>query len=489
MKSMISIASREELQQIHDRTMVVLKDVGMKIDEERMLEILEKKGCKVDRANNRVYFKSDLVESTLTSIKNDIETGKLKQNVLNGPMASKTDGKIRAKFGGACIEIYDYEKDQIRKPTSEEIADSIQLGEALPEVNLVGNTVLYLEEKGKMIDPRMQRIKTCELVAKNTSKPASTEIFNIAELDLQIEMGIVLRGSREAFLENPCFITAKETISPLRLENEAAVILLALAERGLPCTIIPMPIIGISTPLARESAVVIGNAEILGSMTAIRALYPDAKVAGGLGSGAVNMRIPTISLSTPESLSQDLLLAQLFEDLYGQDCGMLVGGIDAKLPGIQAVTEKFARMMLSYLSGRTNYLVGVLAGLNRFSAEEAIIELELAKYIHAIFRPFVINNESIQLDLIKKQGPGGNFFGEDHTMFNFQEVLWLTDIFDSSKTTGTSFEDKQKDILANANKYMKEVMAKHERYHLSKEKEKEIDKIVKKAEEILLNRL
>jgi trimethylamine---corrinoid protein Co-methyltransferase len=167
----------------------------------------------------------------------------------------------------------------------------------------------------------------------------------------------------------------------------------------------------------------------------------------------------------------------------------LVGGIDAKLPGIQAATEKFARMMLSYLSGRTNYLVGVLAGLNRFSAEEAIIELELAKYIHAIFRPFVINNESIQHDLIKKQGPGGNFFGEDHTMFNFQEVLWLTDIFDSSKTMGTSFEDKQKDILANANKYIKEVMAKHERYHLSKEKEKEIDKIVKKAEEILLNRL
>ena len=485
MKSMIRLANHEELQQIHDRTMVVLKDVGMKMDEEHILEVLKKQGCKVDHANKRVYIKPGLVESTLTSIKNDIETGKLKQNILNGPVASKTDGKIRAKFGGACIEIYDYEKDQIRKPSSEEIVDSIQLGEALPEVNLVGNTLMYLEEKGQRIDPRMQRIKTCELVAKNTSKPASTEIFNITELDLQIEMGIVVRGSREAFLENPCFVTAKETISPLRLEKEAAVMLLALAERGLPCTIIPMPMIGISTPLARESAIVIGNAEILGSMTAIRALYPDAKVAGGIGSGAVNMRSGSISLSTPEPIYQDLLLAQLYEDMYGQDCGILVGGIDAKYPGIQATTEKLAKMMLSYLSGRTNYLVGLLAGITRFSAEEAIIELELAKYIHAIFRPLMIDNDSVPLDLIKKLGPGGNFFEEDHTLFNFRKVLWLTDIFDLSKTTGKASEDKQKDILVNANQYIKDVMSKHERYHLPKDKEKEIDRIVKKAEEIL----
>ena len=317
LKSRIKFTNREELQKLHNATIDVLRDVGMKIDEPQILEALKKKGCKVDVADNRVYFKSELVEETINGIRSDIDSGKLKQLILNGPMCSKTDGKLKAKFGGACKELYDFERGEIREATYQDVVDATQLGEALGEVDLVGNTVSFMvDDGGKRVDPRLERIKTCALVAKNTSKPASTEIANIAELDLQIEMGIVVRGSKEEFLENPCFVTAKETISPLRLENEAAVMLLALAERGLPCTIIPMPLTSLSVPVARESAVVIGNAEILGTMTALRVLYPDARVGGGMLSGTIDMRVGSVVLASPEGITQDMVLAELYEELY-----------------------------------------------------------------------------------------------------------------------------------------------------------------------------
>ena len=199
------------------------------------------------------------------------------------------------------------------------------------------------------------------------------------------------------------------------------------------------------------------------------------------------MRTGSACFATPEPIIQDLILSELYEKLYGQDFGIDVGNIDAKYPGIEATSEKLAIILTAYLSGRTNYLVGVLAGITRFSPEQAIIELEIAKYVHEIFKEIKVNEDNVPLDLIKNVGPGGSFFQEEHTLFNFKQNLWLTDIFDKSRTTGKILEDKRKDILSNANNKVKEIIAKSEKYHyhLPGDKEKEINKIVKKAEEIL----
>ena len=481
----MKLTNKNELQKLHSKTIDILEKVGMKINEERMINVLKSKGCKVDESKKVVFFKPELVEETLEKIRNDIESGNLKQNLLNGPICSKKDGKLRAKFGGACMELFDFEKNEIRKATKRDIIDSIQLGEALPEVDKVGNTLMYLEEEGKEVEPRMQRIKTCEIVAKNTSKPGPTEVNNIKELDLQMEMGIVIRGSKEEFLKNPCFITAKETISPLRLENEAATMLLAFAERKLPCTLIPMPLTGVSVPMARESAIVIGNAEIIGTETAIRAVYPEAIVGGGTLTGNLNMQTGSVILANPEAVSQDQILAELYEEIYGQNFGVGVGAIDAKYPGLQAAIEKSIKILLAYQSGRTDYLVGMLASITRYSAEQAIIELEIAKFIHETYKEISIDDNSVPVDLIVKLGHGGNYLQEEHTFQNYKNNLWFSEIMDKTAISQNISEDKSKDILIKANEKVKSILEKTERYHLPEDKEKEINKIVKTAEKIL----
>ena len=80
----------------------------------------------------------------------------------------------------------------------------------------------------------MQRIKTAAVVAKYTTKPGPTEVWTSEELDYLIEIGLVVKGSLEKYMKDPCFITAKETIAPLILEKKSAEVLLALAEKKLP---------------------------------------------------------------------------------------------------------------------------------------------------------------------------------------------------------------------------------------------------------------
>jgi trimethylamine:corrinoid methyltransferase-like protein len=243
----------------------------------------------------------------------------------------------------------------------------VRLGQALPEVATVGNPVVYLtEDDGTRIDPRMERIKTAALIACYTTKAGATEVWNTTELPFLMEIGEIVRGSHEAYMQNPCFVTAKETISPLILDDKAGDVLLLLAQNGLPTTIIPMPLTGASAPMSLAANVALCNAEVLGAATAVRSACANAWVAGGVISGILDMGSGAACFAAPEAILQDLGIAEVHERLYGFDFAIGTGYTDAKYPGIQSVMEKMAKYWAAYQSGRVNYPLGLVSGGKAF---------------------------------------------------------------------------------------------------------------------------
>ena len=226
----IRLFSNDELDQLHHASLEILAEPGMKILAPALLAALERHGASVDLAGSVVRFPPALVEQTIAGMQQDLAEGR-KPLVLNGVVMSKSSGPVQAKFGGACIETFDWDLQEFRSPTRQDLIDLVRLGEALPEVATVGNPVTYLtEEDGAPVDPRMQRVKTAALIACYTTKAGPTEAWNTTELDFLMEIGAVVRGSREAYLASPCFVTAKETISPLILEESAGSVLLVDGE-------------------------------------------------------------------------------------------------------------------------------------------------------------------------------------------------------------------------------------------------------------------
>lgn len=475
----LNIFEEKELKLLHKETLRILQDPGMKIMVPRLLRILKNKAVKVNESAQVVKFAPKLIEETIELIKKEVKNGK-KQNILNGVVSSKSEGNIQAKFGGACLEYFDWEKKVSREPTGSDLVNLVRLGESIPEVATVGNPVIYLREEkdGSRIDPRLQRIKTAALIAKNTSKAGPTEVANSKELEFLIEIGKVVRGGWEEYKKNPCFITAKETISPLILSQEAGEVLLALAEKGLPCTIIPMPLTGATSPVTLASNIIVANAEILGTMTAIKLAYPEAPVAGGVITGIMDMSTGNASFAAPEAILQDIGIAELYEKFYGLDLGIGTGYIDAKFPGAQASAEKELKFIVSALTGRVNYPVGLLDGGKTFSAEQALIDIEITKYIHQFLGGINVSQETLMVDLIRQVGIGGHFLGEKHTLENFRKVFWFPDIFERGSA--------KKDILEKVHQRIKEILRDFQPYQIEKEKSQEIDKIVKSAENKLL---
>jgi trimethylamine--corrinoid protein Co-methyltransferase len=457
----------------------------MRIESERLLDGLQKNGAKVDWNAKSVLFPEKLVEGAIENNRRLLKSGK-KLHLLNGVTSELKEGnRIMAKLSGGCEKYIDWERQSIRDACGEELLKYIRLGEMIPEVSFVGNPIVMRRDiDGEEIDERLRRIKTAAIIAKNTKKLGSMEVFDEKEIDLLVEIGIIARGSREDYFENPCLVTAKETISPLFLDERSGNILLELALRNLPCTIIPMPITGLSAPVSKLGNVILGNAEILGVITAIQSVCPESIVGGGTITGIMDMQTSVVSFSAPEAILQDIAIAEVHQRLYGFDYLIGSGYFDAKYPNTQVLAEKTMKYLFTFLSGRFTYPLGLVQGGSVFCMEQALVDLEICRFIHGHFTDIDDFNMIHDIvDLIDRVGIRGNYIAEDHTLHHFKEN-WFSQIFD--RTSFTSFDQSRgRDIYNNAHERVKKLQLSGEFWEIDRDRVKEIDAVVNKAQKIL----
>ena len=479
----IHIFSEQDIQKIHAVSLEILADPGMRIDSDRLRQALKAAGAQVDEASRVVRFPAALVENTLEEMKAGIRAGR-KQIVLNGVVASLTPRSMCVKFGGACIEYLDWKTGRVRAPTCSDLVHMVQLGEALPEVTFVGNPVVYLsEDDGTGIDPRMQRIKTAALIARYTTKAGSTEVWNEAELKYLVELGKIVRGGTDAYLVRPCFVTAKETIAPLILDQAAGDVLLLMARHELPCVIIPMPITGTSSPLSLAANIALGNAEILGTFTAIQAASPGANLVGGVISGTFDMKATQAIFASPEAVLQDIGLAEVHERLYGFDFG--AGGyIDAKYPGPQVMLEVFARFSALARSGRYNVPVGLLNSGKRFSAVQALLDIEVERWIVEAGKGIEVSPDTLLVDQIRRVGIGGHSLAEKHTLANMRKAVWYPQLMDH--TISAVENEAANDMASTATRRVEKILAGKDLYEAEPAKTRAINEVVCAAERELM---
>ena len=482
----ISLLDDDELARLHDGALEVLEKTGMKLMVPEFLQALEAKGARVDHHNQIVRFPESIIEETLELARRERDTATRMPFSWHDTFTLETrPAAPEASFGGACIYWYDYEKDLIRDSTSDDMVQTLQLGDAIPEVRSVGNPLMCLRDShGKPIHERLVALKGAALIAKHCRKPATAQVLSPQDLELIIEIGIVLKGSWEAYRQEPFLMSVKEPTSPLRLTDVAGRVILAMARKGLPCHIVPMPLIGISAPITPAAGIVVCTAEILGIWAAIKAVAPGAPVQAQVVAGVMDMRTGRASFAAPEAVLTDLGVAQLFRRKYGLKCDTGVSWIDAQYPGVQAGLERSFKLTGSALLGSVNYPTGALAGNTVFSPEQAIIDLETGQGLNRLLQGMEVTDETLCTELVHEIGIGGNFFDCEHTARNFRDVVWLPRLHDRTAASPGGIA-RDKDMVARAHETWKGILADTDPYRLDADRSREIDKIVEKGERIL----
>lgn len=474
----LEFLTSEQITQVHNASLRILKEVGIKVNHDRVLDLLNDAGAEVKRKNKIVYLPENLV---MDSVK--LAT---KQHIVYGRNSSKV-----ARFGygeqlflssGGQYTLID-DNGNRTAPKMKDTQSAIRLGDALEGIDIVGPLVLPAEIPTQVRDIHIYR----ELL-RNTTKPCFTWIMNGKTAKYIIEIFKALVGGEVKLKNKPMVEAFVEPISPLQFNREGLEVLMEFAKAGLPVGFGPMAMAMATAPTTLAGTITQENAEILAAITISQVLSPGLPVTYW---GIPHIMDPTtgnISFGSSEQGLMGVAMTQIAKS-YDFPAGINVGITDSNLPDFQNGLERGMTLLLGVLAGADTFgHMGVVGTDQGASLAELIINNEMIGYLRRIMRGFDINDETIAFEVIRRVGVGGHFLEDKHTLKHFRKELYVPGLFERNnwelwKEKGGS------SILERAIKKKEELLKEHKTEPLNQDIADRIDEIVKEADKDILGRV
>ncbi|MFZ1469183.1 MAG: trimethylamine methyltransferase family protein [Paracoccaceae bacterium] len=238
--------------------------------------------------------------------------------------------------------------------------------------------------------------------------------------------------SEEEFQAKPRMYTNINSVSPLKHDYPMLDGAMRLAKRGQPVVITPFTLAGAMAPVTMSGAVTLSIAEGLAALALLQYIAPGCPVALGTFTSNVDMKSGAPAFGTPEYMRATQMTGQLVR-FYGVP--MRASGVcAANVPDGQAMWETSNSLWSAVQSG-TNmvyHAAGWLEGGLIASPEKFIMDCEVLQMIQRYFEEatFATTPDDIAFDAIKAVGPGGHYFGVQHTQDRYQNAFYAPIVSD-----------------------------------------------------------
>jgi len=156
--------------------------------------------------------------------------------------------------------------------------------------------------------------------------------------------------------------------------------------------------------------------QVLAGITLAQLVRPGAPVIYGSTSSAMDMKTGALSIGAPELSKNIHLVAQMarFYNLPARSGGGLT---DSLFPDAQAGAESALALSTAARSG-INFILhscGILGSYIAMSFEKFLIDEEVCGMVRNMIRPLPLTDESIDINVIKEVGIGGQYLTHPKT--------------------------------------------------------------------------
>lgn len=445
--SFATLLTQEQIERIHDASLEILEEVGLKVRYEPARDLFKEHGCLVD--GERVKFPRAVVEkyrklvpSTFTFHARDPKFDKTIPN----------DSPVIVTASSA-PDIIDPVTGHERRAESSDIARIAHLINELPGYDVFSISTLADDAPADQftISRLYPSIKYC-------LKPIRVTTTNMKDTNSIMEMAYMVAGSKEAYRERP-FLTHHycPIVSPLTMDNLSTENVMFFAREGLPVYPTIVPNAGLTSPMSMSGSLVQGNAEFLAGLMLMQMSKEGTPTIYATLGTVADMRSGAYTSGAIECGMLHMAFSQLAK-FYNVPCGGYIGLTNSKLNDAQAGYESGMSGIAGLLSGMDMFNIGgLIDALKTFDFAKAVIDDEMALMMKRVKRGISFNEEDLALDLIKEIGPGGSFITAKHTINRMKTEAVMTKIAD--RDARTIWEKKgATDTQTRAMKKMKDVM-------------------------------
>ena len=240
-----------------------------------------------------------------------------------------------------------------------------------------------------------------------------------------IELNAIAKGlSLEQMQHVPTVMTNININSPRKLDDSMAYGAMQMAMLGQPTVVTPFTLMGAMTPATMAAALVQQNAEALLGICLVQLTRPGAPVVYGAFTSNVDMRSGAPAFGTPENALANIASGQLARRY---NLPYRTSACNASNTTDSQATWETQMALWSAVMGHGNFIyhaAGWLEGGLVASFEKLVQDCEMLQHMASMLQPIKIDLEEIGLEAMEEVGPGGHFFGCDHTMKRFKTAFY-----------------------------------------------------------------
>jgi len=441
-----------EITQIHDISLKVLREIGVKVLSGKVRRLLAEFGAEVDVSRSTVKIPSSLVKEAIKKAPEKI--------VLCG-RDPKFDIELPAKdfpyvaTSGFAPFIRDFETGERRMSRSSDLRDFAILSDYLDEVDFFWPIVTPTE-----LPPPVQTVHGLAISFENTGKHVQYQALSEKEAKWQIKLAAAILGGERELKKRPIFSSVNCSVSPLVLEKGSSEAMVELAKAGVPVAPMSMALCGSTAPATIAGTLAVANTENLCSLVVLHCASPSAPMIYCVESTSADMRTGSINYQAPELPLIEAGAVQMAR-FYKLPCYAIGSGL-ASLSRYDITAA-----------------LGSLGNAESAALEQLILDAEALVYNRAYLRSFNVDDETFAFDAVRKVGHGGNFLGLRHTLEHFQKEIWV-------KEESTILPSTNGHHIEKAKEKVTQILSSHVPPPLDKEVKKKINQILRECEKDML---
>jgi trimethylamine--corrinoid protein Co-methyltransferase len=400
------ILSLEEQERIHQQSLQILQEVGIRFHGQRAPHILRQHGIPIDPEDKIAKIPPELVAQALATTPKSFILG------ARNPVYQLS---LPTPFTRYCIDgtaafVVDFETGERRYGTTRDIEQSLRIFQQM-DLGVMAWAPTCAEET-----PAGSRaLHEFFAMARYCSKHGQHELHRTEQVPYLVEGLAAIMGGEEALRQSSAYSLIYCPVAPLTHDGPMLDAYLELGEWNLPVMMMPMPVNGTTGPASLFTNLALANAEALSTIVIFQLAHPGRPLIYASATGIVDFRSGAYLAGVPEMGLQSAALTTMGK-YYGLPTGAAGFTSDAKQPGPEAVLEKLITTLPPAMAG-----VDIIVGYGEIESDQAlyleqiVVDNELAHLCQRLLEGVDSSPERDFYADIPAVGPGGHFLKQRNT--------------------------------------------------------------------------
>lgn len=468
--------NENELQLLQDRVYELLEKRGARVDHKEILDLFHREGAQVDFDTKIVTFPRSFMERQLAKAPKEFTlAGRDGKHAMQFPHP-KGLFYTRPCTGGQ--NWLDPETNEFHRVKLENLAYWARLADRLEHINF---TPYLVPSDAPTATADIHALRT---MLGNAEKHIWIQPYVGESVEYLVKLLVAAAGGKEALKKNPLasFITC--SLTPFDFKWMDMEIIRQAASHGCPLQPCSLPGSGATGPFTAPGSVILAAAETLVMLAAAEVVQPGIPVLPTSLQFSADMRTGRSLQSSVESLRQSALFVQLMFDGFGLPAHTYGSGSDSPDIDGQGMVERAMRAVLMASNGAQ-----VLGGAGQLETACTVspialaIDNEMFGMTKAILSDMKFDDDHMAIKELMEIKPGGQFLTNPHTFKHCREVAVPINFIRSPRDSWAS--EGSHDLNERVKKYLRKLMVDAGPIELPAGVAREMDEIVKMADEKL----